>query len=238
MNAIFEREIALLGAENVRKLNNSRVIVFGVGGVGSYAVEALARSGVGSIALVDSDKVEESNINRQLIALRSTLNRSKVEVSAERIRDINPDAEVRTYEVYACEENMADFRLGSYDYVLDCIDSVASKLCLIRSAKQAGVRIISAMGAGNKLNPTMFEVADISKTSVCPLAKAVRTGLRKIGITSLKVVYSREQPASVVKGENGRIIKGSIAFCPSVAGLIMAAEVIKDLTEGERDENR
>ena len=224
------RTAMLIGEAGVEKLNNSHVAVFGVGGVGGYAVEALARAGVGRITLIDSDKVAESNINRQIIATHDTLGQYKTEAMRNRIASINPDCVVKCHSVFFSEENKLDFDFSSYDYVVDAIDSLSAKIELIASAKDAGCEIISAMGAGNKLDPTAFEVSDISKTTVCPLARAVRISLRKRGINHLKVVYSKEQPV-VAPFDGERRPPASISFVPSVMGLILAGEVIKDLTK-------
>ena len=217
----------LLGREGVLRLSGARVAVFGVGGVGGYAVEALARAGVGELDLVDMDTVSESNINRQIIATYSTLGMPKTEAAKDRILSINPEARVNLHTVFFSGENAGDFDFSQYDYVIDAIDSLSSKIELISAATVAGVPIISAMGAGNKLDPTRFEVSDISKTSVCPLARAVRVALRKRGINHLKVVYSREEPHLPESGER---VPGSVSFVPSVMGLIIAGEVIKDLS--------
>ena len=231
----FERLELLIGSEAIDKLKNSKVAIFGVGGVGGYVTEALARSGVGSFVLVDNDVVSVTNLNRQIIALHSTVGRSKVEVMAERIRDINPDAKVELKQCFFLPETAGEFDFGSYDYVADAVDTIAAKVEIISKAKEAGVPVISSMGAGGKLNPSMFEVADISKTSVCPLAKAMRRELRIKGIKDVKVVYSKEEPIRNIVGgaadpESGRHVPGSSAFTPSVAGLIMASEIIKDLS--------
>ncbi|MCX7714516.1 MAG: tRNA threonylcarbamoyladenosine dehydratase [Clostridia bacterium] len=223
----FQRTQMLLGAEAMRALEESSVAIFGIGGVGSFASEALARSGVGKLSLFDYDRVCVTNINRQLIATTKTVGRPKVEVMRERIMEINPNAEVFAYECFYGKES--EFDLSAYDYIVDAIDTVSSKLMLIENAKKAGVRIISSMGAGNKLDPTKFEVADIYETSICPLARVMRRELKKRGIDSLKVVYSKE-PAKTADafGETAGVV-GSVAFVPSVAGLIMAGEAIKDL---------
>ena len=215
----------LLGKEGVKRLEESRVAVFGVGGVGGYAVEALARAGVGSLLLIDSDKVSESNINRQIIATESTVGRYKTEVARERVLDINPEARVDILNLFFSEQTAGEVDLTGVDYVIDAIDSLSSKVYLISSVKERGIPIISAMGAGNKLDPTLFEVSDISKTSVCPLARAVRVALRKKGINHLKVVYSKEEPHT--SGEER--LPASVSFVPSVMGLIIAGEVIKSL---------
>ena len=222
----------LLGSAALEKLNNSTVAVFGVGGVGGYAVEALARSGVGEIHLIDSDRVALSNINRQIIATHDTVGQYKTEAMRQRILSINPDAKVFCYNLFFDESTKCQFDFIKFDYVIDAIDSLSAKVELIATAKESGCEIISAMGAGNKLDPTLFEVADISKTSVCPLARAVRIALRKRGINHLKVVYSKEEP--VVKNnldENGNRVPASISFVPSVMGLIIAGEVIKDISK-------
>ena len=231
---MYTRTTLLLGNEAMQKLKNARVAVFGVGGVGGYAIEALARSGVGALDLIDKDTISESNINRQIIALHSTLGKLKTEVTAARVRDINPDCTVRTHNVFFLPERAHEFDFSSFDYVVDAIDTVSGKIALIEKAKEYGVPIISAMGAGNKLNPTAFEVADISQTSVCPLARVMRKELKKRGIEGVKVVYSKEEPlkSEGVPEDEERGVKvtpGSIAFVPSVAGLIIAAEVIKDI---------
>ena len=227
----FSRTAILLGEENLEKLKRARVAVFGVGGVGGYVVEALARSGVGALDLIDKDTVSESNINRQIIALHSTVGRYKTEVAAERARDINPDICVRVYNMFYLPETAAQFDFSRYDYVVDAIDTVSGKIAIVEEAKKANVPVIAAMGAGNKLDPTKFEVADISKTSVCPLARVMRRELKKRGIEHLKVVYSKEEPlpSPVVDEESGKSVPGSVAFVPSVVGLILAGEVVKDL---------
>lgn len=227
----FSRTEILLGKKNLEKLKRARVAVFGVGGVGGYVVEALARSGVGALDLIDKDVVSESNINRQIIALRSTLGRYKTEVAAERARDINPDICVRVHNTFYLPETAEQFDFRAYDYVVDAIDTVSGKIAIVEQAKRANVPVIAAMGAGNKLDPTKFEVADISKTSVCPLARAMRRELKKRGIEHLKVVYSKEEPlpSSVVDEESGKSVPGSVAFVPSVVGLILAGEVVKGL---------
>lgn len=226
----FERTAILLGNDNMNKLSAAKVIVFGIGGVGGYVVEALARTGLGALCLVDDDVVSESNINRQIIALHSTVGEAKVEVAKRRCLDINPDINVETHQVFYSPETADQFDLSDYDYVVDAIDTVTGKLQLIEAAKKAGVPIISSMGAGNKMDATAFEVADIYETTVCPLAKVMRKELKDRGIESLKVVYSKETPISVVADEeNGRHAPGSNAFVPSTVGLIIAGEVIKDL---------
>lgn len=211
------------------KLSKARVAVFGIGGVGGYVVEALARSGVGKLDLIDKDIVSESNINRQIIALHSTIGQAKTQVMAARVKDINPDIEVCTRDVFFLPETADDFDFSLYDYVVDAIDTVAGKITLIEKANAAGVPVISAMGAGNKLDPTAFEVSDIAKTSVCPLARVMRRELKKRGIEHVKVVYSKEQPVENTQAENGKAVPASIAFVPPVMGLIIAGEVVKDL---------
>lgn len=230
---IFSRTELLIGSENMEKLANANVAVFGIGGVGGYVAEMLARCGVGRISLVDMDTVSETNRNRQIIALESTEGMLKTEVMKQRILDINPHADVKTYNLFYTKETAESFDLSVYDYIADCIDTVSSKIELIVRAKSAGTPIISAMGAGNKLNPAGFEVADIYKTSVCPLARAIRTELRKRGIKSLKTVYSREEPIKKftdTAGEGlGRNIPASAAFAPSAMGIVMASEIFKDI---------
>lgn len=220
MTSDFTRTIDLIGRPAFEKLQNSSVCVFGCGGVGSYVVEALARSGVGRITIVDNDVVDRSNINRQLIALNSTVGMPKAQAAAERVADINPDCIVTPVELFFDSEHTIPL---DFDYIADAIDSVPSKLFLIEEAAKRGVPVISAMGTGNKLNPYEFEVSDISKTSYCPLAKKMRCELRKRGINHLKVVYSREEPA--VRA----VPPASISFVPGSAGLLMAGEIIKDL---------
>lgn len=224
----FSRTEMMLGIEAVDRLNSARVAVFGIGGVGGFAAEALARAGVGELHLFDSDKVSVSNINRQIIALHSTVGRLKTEVMRDRIADINPEAKVLSFPIFYGEETAGEIDLSVYDYIVDAIDTVRSKILLICNAKAAGVPIISSMGAGNKLDPTRFEVADIYKTSVCPLAKAVRTELKRRGITSLKTVYSTEPPVHSERPVERT--PGSLSFVPSVVGLIIAGEVIKDIS--------
>jgi len=245
----FSRTQLLYGVDAMQKLASSRVAVFGIGGVGGYVVEALARSGVGAMDLIDDDKVCLTNINRQIFATRKTVGKYKVDVAEERIHDINPDCAVMTYRTFFLPETQDQFNFGEYDYVVDAIDTVAGKIAIIEKAKQAGVPVISSMGAGNKIDPSRFEVADIYKTSICPLAKVMRRELRKRGIDSLKVVYSKEEPrrpledmsiscrqhcicppGTARKCTERRDIPGSTAFVPSVVGLIIAGEVINDLT--------
>lgn len=223
----------LIGENGVDLLKSCHVAVFGVGGVGSFAAEGLVRAGIGSISLFDADCVDITNLNRQLIALHSTVGRDKVSVAAERARDINPDVNVFTHKIFYSAENCAETDLTRFDYIIDAIDTVSSKLLLIEQAQKAGVPIISSMGTGNKLDPTQFKVTDIYKTSVCPLAKVMRYELKRRKIEKLKVLYSEEQPIKPLKkAENsppGRNSPGSVSFVPSVAGLILAGEVIKEL---------
>ena len=229
----YSRTRLLLGEDGVQRLRNARVAVFGLGGVGGYAVEALARAGVGALDLIDSDRVSLSNINRQIIATHETVGEYKCDAAKERILSINPDCKVTVYNVFFDEGTKAEFDFSAYDYVIDAIDSLGAKIELIASAKAQETPIISAMGAGNKLDPTRFEVSDISKTEVCPLARAVRTSLKKRGIYHLKVVYSKELPVVTPEVSDGvkRRVPGSISFVPSVMGLIIAGEVIKDLAK-------
>ncbi|WP_367566652.1 ThiF family adenylyltransferase [Lacrimispora sp.] len=250
----FSRTQMLLGEESMDKLANAKVAVFGIGGVGGYVVEALVRSGVGSFVLVDDDKVCLTNLNRQLIATRKTVGKYKVEVMKDRILEINPKAEVEMHQCFYLPENADDFDFKNYDYVVDAVDTVTAKLELIMRAKEAGVPVISCMGAGNKLDPTKFQVADIYKTTMCPLAKVMRRELKKRGVKKLKVVYSTEKPVRPLedmsiscrtncicppgaqhKCTDRRDIPGSVAFVPSVAGLIIAGEVIKDLSRAEHE---
>lgn len=239
----FSRTELLFGKEAMERLAGCRVAVFGIGGVGGYVCEALARSGVGALDLTDDDKVCESNINRQIIATGKTIGQYKVDVMKERILDINPNAEVKTYKCFFLPENASDFPFDKYDYVVDAIDTVTAKIELVMQCQKTGVPIISSMGAGNKLDPTQFRVADIYKTRMDPLAKVMRRELKKRGVKKLKVVYSEEEPVIPVMdtelagpvetdghSAGRRSIPGSTAFVPSVAGLVIAGEVIKDLT--------
>ena len=232
MNPFIRSEL-LLGEGSTEKLRNSRVIVFGVGGVGSYTVEALARSGIGHITLVDNDDVAESNINRQLIATVSTVGQSKVEVAQKRILDINPDCQVTALKEFVTKDNTDIFGLSDYDYIVDAIDTVSAKIALAVEADTKGIPMISSMGTGNKLDGTRFEISDIYKTSVCPLARVMRYELKKRGVKKLKVVYSKEEPLTPAPAEtensSRRQTPGSVPFVPGVAGLIIAGEVIKDL---------
>ena len=231
MSLQHSRTEMLIGKDALEKLKSAHVAVFGVGGVGSYTVEALARAGVGAIDLIDNDTVSESNINRQLIALHSTVGKSKVSVAAERIADINPECQVQTFNRFVLPENLCDFDIAKYDYVIDAIDTVSAKIALAVECDRLGVKMISSMGTGNKLDPTRFEIADVYKTSVCPLARVMRTELKKRGVKKLKVLFSKEEPIKIESVSDGhrRAIPASISFVPSAAGLIIAAEVVKDL---------
>ncbi len=247
----FSRTELLFGKDVMERLEQSRVAVFGIGGVGGYTVEALVRSGVGAIDLIDDDKVCLTNLNRQIIATRSTIGKYKVDVMKERILDINPNCKVEVHKCFYLPETKGEFDFSQYSYVVDAVDTVTAKIQLVMEAKEKGVPIISSMGAGNKLNPAEFEVADIYQTSVCPLAKVMRRELKKRGVKDLKVVYSKEQPIRPIedmaiscrtncicppgaehKCTERRAIPGSNAFVPSVVGLIIASEVIKDLAKG------
>ena len=254
----FSRTELLFGREAMQRLARSRVAVFGIGGVGGYAVEALVRSGIGAVDLIDDDKVCLTNINRQIYATRKTVGKYKVDVAAERIAEINPDVQVHTFKTFYTPETSGQFDFGSYDYIVDAIDTVTGKLELAVNAEKSCVPIISSMGAGNKIDPTAFEVTDIYKTSVCPLAKVMRRELKKRGIQRLKVVYSKEAPMTPIddmaiscrtncicppgtarKCTQRRQVPGSNAFVPSVAGLIIAGEVIKDLANiGGKEQNK
>ena len=223
MKEQFSRTAQLLGNENVEKLFDKHVIVFGVGGVGGYVVEALVRSGVGNISIVDNDVVNESNINRQIIAFHSTIGMQKVEVLKNRILDINPECQVFVHNQFFLPENSNDFDFSIYDYVVDAVDTVTAKIEIIKKSKESNVPVISSMGTGNKLNPVGFKVSDISKTKVCPLARVMRNELKKRGISKVKCVYSEENP--VIQTQT----PASVAFVPPVAGLLIASEVVKDL---------
>lgn len=234
----------LLGDAALDKLRRSRVAVFGLGGVGAYAVEALARSGLGALELIDNDTLAESNLNRQLLALHSTLGQPKTEAAARRVRDIDPTIEVRCRRCFYLPETAGDFDFTTYDYVIDAIDTVTGKIQLVLQAREAGTPIISAMGTGNKLDPAALRVADISETRVCPLARVMRKELRRLGVEHLKVVYSEEKPLiplenpAELAGSARRSIPGSTAFVPGAAGLLLASAVVRDLTEGLRREER
>lgn len=232
MSETFIRTELLLGEDGVAALQQAKVAIFGIGGVGGYVAEALARSGVGAFVLVDRDVVSISNINRQIIATTRTVGKPKAELMRERILEINPEARVEVRNCFFLPENAAEFDFTAYSYVVDAVDTVTAKLEIVTRAGEAGVPVISSMGAGNKLDPTRFEVADIYETSVCPLARVMRRELKKRGVDKLKVVYSREEaltPKRILSDESKRVIPGSVAFVPSVAGLILAGEVVKDL---------
>lgn len=245
----FSRTELLFGKDGMERLNHARVAVFGIGGVGGYTVEALARSGVGMLDLIDDDRICLTNLNRQIFATRKTVGKFKVDVARERVLEINPDASVHIYKTFYAPQTAQQFDFSQYDYIVDAIDTVTGKLELIEQAQRAGVPIISCMGAGNKLDPTAFEVADIYETSICPLARVMRHELRKRGIQKLKVVYSKEPPMTPIddmsiscrthcicppgtarKCTQRRQVPGSNAFVPSAAGLMIAGEVVKDLT--------
>lgn len=227
MDNQFTRTESLIGKDSLEKLFKSRIAVFGIGGVGSYVIEALARAGIGALDLIDNDIINITNINRQLIALNSTIGEAKVEIAKKRILDINPNAQVTIYKKFFSPENSNEFDFSKYDYIIDAIDSVTGKIELIIKSQESKIPIISSMGTGNKLHPEMFEITDIYKTSVCPLAKVMRTELKKRGIKKLKVVYSKEIPIK----QTGQRIPTSISFVPATAGLIIAGEVINDLIQ-------
>lgn len=238
----FSRTEALLGPAAMERLRESRVAVFGIGGVGGYVCEGLVRSGVGAFDLIDSDIVSITNLNRQIIATQKTVGRYKTEVMKERMLDVNPQVKVQIHNCFYLPQNADEFSFEGYDYIVDAVDTVAAKLALVMKAREKGIRIISSMGAGNKLDPGRFQVADIYETRVCPLARVMRRELKKRGITSLKVVYSQEEPISTLEKLPGeperaqsarRALPGSVAFVPSVAGLMIAGEVVKDLVAGE-----
>ena len=227
----FSRTELVIGKEGVEKLNNAKVAIFGLGGVGSFVLEGLVRAGIGNFVLIDDDKICLTNLNRQILATRKTVGQAKVEVAKQRILDINPNANVEIHQEFFMPETEGILD-NSIDYIVDCIDTVTAKIELVVRAEKLNIPIISCMGTGNKLNPTMFEVTDIYKTSVCPLAKVMRKELRTRGIERLKVVYSKEEPFKTgVIGENGKQVPASVAFVPSVAGMIIASEVVKDILE-------
>lgn len=238
MKETFSRTEALLGTDGLQRLRDARVAVFGIGGVGGFVAEALARSGVGTLDLIDHDTVSVSNLNRQIIALRSTVGKKKVHVMAERIADICPATKVNVYDTFYLPETASQFDFTAYDYVIDAIDTVTGKIALVMQANEAKTPIICAMGAGNKTDPTAFRVANLYDTKVCPLAKVMRTELRKRGIERLKVVYSEEPPILSSVSENGKAVPGSLAFVPSVVGLIIAGEVVKELCGTDFDKRR
>ena len=239
MKEEFVRTAMLLGEEAIEKLQNARVAVFGVGGVGGYAVEALARCGVGALDLIDSDTVSRSNINRQILATCSTVGMLKVDAAKNRVLDINPECVVTTYPIFYLPETAEQFDFTQYDYIVDAIDTVTGKLCIIQRAVEAGVPVISCMGTGNKLDASALQVADISKTTICPLARIMRKELKKRGISHMKVVYSLEEALAPVGAEEEaaalgkRQIPGSTSYIPGIAGLLLAGEVIKDLARGQ-----
>lgn len=229
MRQAWERTAYLIGDEAVERLSEKHVALFGVGGVGGYAAEALGRCGIGTITLVDKDIVNETNINRQIIATYATIGQAKTRVMAERLRLINPGIHVIERECFFLPETAGEFNFFEYDYVIDAVDTVTAKIEIVLRAQAAGVPVISCMGTGNKLDPMKFEITDIKKTSVCPLAKVMRHELKKRGVTELKVLYSKEEPKKRKMGEGERPVPGSIAFVPPVAGLLLAAEVVKEL---------
>ncbi len=240
MNKEFERQALLLGDAAMEKLKSSYVALFGVGGVGSYAAEALARSGVGKILLVDNDTVSVSNINRQLCALHSTVGHFKVDVVAERLLDINPELNVQTRRDFVLPDNIDTFAFEEFDYVIDAIDTVSAKLAIAEVCYRTSTPLISSMGTGNKQDPTALKVTDITKTNTCPLARVMRRELKRRGITHLRVVYSEEEamtPLERITTDGGKVIPGSLAFVPSVAGLIAAGEAVKHIIAKEEDNN-
>lgn len=225
---IFQREKLLIGEEKFNYIKDKKIIVFGCGGVGSYVIEALARAGIENIDIVDKDVIDVTNINRQIIATLNTIGKNKVDVERERILSINPNAKVNTFKINFTKENSNLIDFNSYDYVVDAVDDVNAKIEIIVKAKEANTNVISSMGTGNKLNPFEFKICDISKTSVCPLAKIIRKELKKLDIRNVKVLYSNEEPLPV-KRVDEKIVQGSISFVPSVAGLMISSEVINDL---------
>lgn len=231
MKEIFDRTRGVIGESGLEKLKNSRVAVFGIGGVGGYVAEALARSGVGAIDLIDKDVVSPSNINRQIVALHSTVGRPKTSVMKERIADINPECKVSEYQIFYLPENADDFDLSVYDFVVDAIDTVTAKLELAVRTRDLGVPFVSCLGTGNKLDPEKLTIADISKTSVCPLARVMRRELRARGINHMTVLYSTEEPIKSGISENGKPVPASTAFVPSAAGLMLASHVVRKLIE-------
>ena len=228
MNNIFEREIMLLG-DDFYKLTNKKVLVFGVGGVGGHAIETLARCGITTIGIVDNDVVKLSNINRQIIATHSTINNKKVDVMESRLKDINPNIIVNKYDLFVTNDNLNLIDIKNYDFVIDCIDTVSSKIEIIKFCKNLNIPLIVCLGTGNKLDPTKFEINDINKTSYCPLAKSIRTILKKENIKDVTVLFSKEEPKKCSISENGRNIPGSVAFTPSIAGILLARYVILNL---------
>ena len=234
MDNWLQREELLIGKENIEKLKNSKIAIFGLGGVGGYTAEALVRAGIGEIALVDNDTINKTNLNRQIFATTKTVGKLKVDVAKERLVEINPNLKIEIFNLFFNKENSSEFNFLKYDYIVDAIDTVSSKIELIKKAKENNIKIISSMGTGNKLNPLDFLVSDISKTSVCPLARVMRQELKKRNIKSLKVVYSKETPKNPIEiffDERNKQTPSSISFVPPIAGLIMASEVIKDILE-------
>lgn len=229
MKEEFNRTAMLIGEDNVEKLSHASVALFGLGGVGSYCAEALARCGIGKIMIVDCDVVSKSNINRQLCALQSTVGRYKTEVVAERLLDINPDIKLDARCERLTPDNIDTFDLARYDYIIDAIDTVSAKLALVEKAQELGIPMISSMGTGNKTNPSALMVSDISKTSVCPLARVMRRELKKRGIYKLKVIFSTEEPKTPTQNDEKKAPPASIAFVPSVAGLLAASEAVKEI---------
>lgn len=238
----FSRTSLIYGEDAVNKLKNARVAVFGLGGVGGYVCEALARSGVGALDLIDNDKISLTNLNRQILALHSTIGEYKCDVAQKRVKDINPECRVKTYKTFFLPETSGEFDFSGYDYIVDCIDTVTAKLALVECAEKAGKPIISAMGTGNKTDPSAFEVADIKDTSICPLCRIMRKELKKRGIDSLKVVYSKEEPAKPDReavlhcmkenpSSTRRDVPGSTAFVPAAAGFVIAGEVINNIID-------
>lgn len=233
----FSRTELLIGKEGIAKLKNSKVAIFGIGGVGSYVVEALARAGIGSFVLIDNDTISLTNLNRQLIATHSTIGEYKVDVAKARILDINPKAKVKTYKEFFLPETKKNIITEDIDYVVDCIDTVTGKIAIILKCDELKIPVISSMGTGNKLDPSKFEITDINKTNMCPLAKVMRKELRARGIKKLKVIYSKEDPIKVAQSldeepkDGKRSVPGSISFVPSVAGLMIAGEIVKDLLQ-------
>lgn len=230
-NNLFKRTEMIIGEKALKKLNNSNILVVGIGGVGGYVVEALVRTGVGKLTIIDNDTISETNINRQIIASTKTIGKLKIDVMEERIKDINPDVIIKKLQLFLTEENIKQLDIKNYDYVIDAIDTVSSKLALIEKCKKVNINIISSMGTGNKLDPSKLEITDISKTSVCPLARVIRYELRKRNINHLTVCYSKEEPIKTIEEDQQtkKHIPGSISFVPSVAGLLIAGKVINDL---------
>lgn len=230
MNSFYERTRAMLGTEGVEKLKNSHVLVFGLGGVGGHAAETLCRAGIGTLSLVDFESFDLSNCNRQIFATRETIGKDKTFAAKERLLSINPDCKILTHSLFFSKDNAPEEIFENVDYVLDAIDTVSSKMLIVKIAKEKNIPIISCMGTGNKLDPTAFRISDIKKTKVCPLARVIRSECRKLGIQDLKVLYSEEEPIrTFIDLEQGRKVPGSVSFVPGVAGMIMAGEIVKDL---------